>query len=111
MDGRGWPAYAWSFDAGDGTANVGFGMLLPRLRATGPGRPGRAARAAASSCCPATEAERLVSHHLPLSTVAPAAAARPGAAGGRRRLARQPADRRGHLLRAAVRPARRASPP
>jgi flavin-dependent dehydrogenase len=47
MDRRDWPAYAWSFDAGDGTRNVGFGMLLPRLRASARGGQGRAARAAA----------------------------------------------------------------
>ena len=28
MSGRGWPAYAWSFPIGDGTANVGYGMVL-----------------------------------------------------------------------------------
>jgi len=33
MTRQDWPAYAWSFAAGDGTANVGFGMLLPSLRA------------------------------------------------------------------------------
>src|SRR5512133_1458043 len=31
MQKTGWPAYAWSFPIGDGTANVGFGMLLPQL--------------------------------------------------------------------------------
>ena len=39
MQKQGWPAYAWSFPIGDGTANVGFGMMLPRLRAAG--RPGK----------------------------------------------------------------------
>ena len=28
MSGIGWPAYAWSFPIGDGTANVGYGMVL-----------------------------------------------------------------------------------
>ena len=28
MSGSGWPAYAWSFPIGDGTANVGYGMVL-----------------------------------------------------------------------------------
>ena len=28
MSGTGWPAYAWSFPIGDGTANVGYGMVL-----------------------------------------------------------------------------------
>ncbi len=70
MDSRGWPAYAWSFAAGDGTANVGFGMLLPRLRATG--RGGRAElHGRLRSLLPGVHAERLVSHHLPLSTSRP----------------------------------------
>lgn len=70
MDGRGWPAYAWSFAAGDGTANVGFGMLLPRLRATG--RGGRAElHGRLAELLPGAEPERLVSHHLPLSSSRP----------------------------------------
>ena len=70
MDGRGWPAYAWSFAAGDGTANVGFGMLLPRLRETG--RGGRAElHGRLAELLPGVEADRLVSHHLPLSTFRP----------------------------------------
>jgi len=28
MSGTGWPAYAWSFPIGDGTSNVGYGMVL-----------------------------------------------------------------------------------
>jgi flavin-dependent dehydrogenase len=28
MSGTGWPAYAWSFPIGDGSANVGYGMVL-----------------------------------------------------------------------------------
>jgi geranylgeranyl reductase family protein len=70
MDSRGWPAYAWSFAAGDGTANVGFGMLLPRLRATG--RGGKAElHGRLRELLPGVEAERLVSHHLPLSSARP----------------------------------------
>ena len=46
MQKQGWPAYAWSFPIGDGTANIGFGMMLPRLRAAGPARQGGAARSA-----------------------------------------------------------------
>lgn len=38
MDPHRWPAYAWSFPLGDGSANVGYGMLL-----TGTERPTRAA--------------------------------------------------------------------
>ena len=73
MDRQGWPAYAWSFAAGDGTANVGFGMLLPRLRASA--RGGRAElHGRLAELLPGVEAERLVSHHLPLSTSRP----RPG---------------------------------
>ncbi len=79
MDGRGWPAYAWSFAAGDGTANVGFGMLLPRLREAQAvsGRSGRAElhgrlrELLPDVLGPGVEAERLVSHHLPLSTGRP----------------------------------------
>ncbi len=36
MDSQRWPAYAWSFPIGDGTANVGYGVLL-----TGTDRPTR----------------------------------------------------------------------
>jgi len=75
MDDRGWPAYAWSFGAGDGTANVGFGMLLPRLREA-QARQGRSGREVLHGrlreLLPGVEAERLVSHHLPLSTSRPA---------------------------------------
>ena len=70
MDGNDWPAYAWSFDAGDGTRNVGFGMLLPSLRAST--RGGRAElHGRLAELLPGVEAERLVSHHLPLSTWRP----------------------------------------
>ncbi len=70
MDGRDWPAYAWRFDAGDGTANVGFGMLLPSLRATGRGGRGEL-HGRLQELLPGTDAERLRSHHLPLSTARP----------------------------------------
>jgi len=67
---RDWPAYAWSFAAGDGTANVGFGMLLPALRATS--RGGREElHAGLAELLPGVQAERLVSHHLPLSSARP----------------------------------------
>jgi geranylgeranyl reductase family protein len=70
MAEKDWPAYAWSFAAGDGTANVGFGMLLPSLRAVeGSGRAALHGRLTA--LLPGVEAERLVSHHLPLSTSRP----------------------------------------
>jgi menaquinone-9 beta-reductase len=65
-----WPAYAWSFADGRGGANVGFGMLLPRLRAQDEGGKavlhGRLARA-----LPGARPERLVSARLPLSTWRP----------------------------------------
>ncbi|MEV7970078.1 NAD(P)/FAD-dependent oxidoreductase [Sphaerisporangium sp. NPDC088356] len=66
MQKEGWPAYAWSFPIGDGTANVGFGMLLPRLRATGlPGREVLHGRLA--ELLPHLPARDLRAHHLPLS--------------------------------------------
>ena len=62
----GWPAYAWSFPIGDGTANVGYGELREEGRATTRTRllerldellPGAAAGAGGWRA-----------HHLPLST-------------------------------------------
>ncbi|MEV3985115.1 NAD(P)/FAD-dependent oxidoreductase [Nonomuraea sp. NPDC049758] len=71
MQRAGWPAYAWSFPIGDGTANVGFGMLLPRLRAAGaPGRQVLHGRLA--ELLPDRPARDLRAHHLPLSTGRPA---------------------------------------
>ncbi|TMR93994.1 NAD(P)/FAD-dependent oxidoreductase [Nonomuraea basaltis] len=70
MQKAGWPAYAWSFPIGDGTANVGFGMLLPRLRAAGaPGRQVLHGRLA--ELLPDRPARDLRAHHLPLSTGRP----------------------------------------
>lgn len=70
MDRNDWPAYAWSFAAGDGTCNVGFGMLLSSLRdSTRGGRAELHGRLA--ELLPGVQAERLVSHHLPLSTWRP----------------------------------------
>jgi geranylgeranyl reductase family protein len=70
MDGRDWPAYAWRFDAGDGTSNVGFGMLLPSLRATDRGKDALQDRMV-ELLPEAAGADRLRSHHLPLSTCRP----------------------------------------
>ena len=70
MDGRDWPAYAWRFDTGAGTANVGFGMLLPQLRALPRGRDALHERLV-ELLPEAAGAERLRSHHLPLSTGRP----------------------------------------
>ncbi|MFC6082498.1 NAD(P)/FAD-dependent oxidoreductase [Sphaerisporangium aureirubrum] len=70
MQSEGWPAYAWSFPIGDGTANVGYGMLLPNLRATG--RPGREVlHGRLAELLPALPARDLRAHHLPLSTGRP----------------------------------------
>ncbi|MCW2670824.1 MAG: monooxygenase FAD-binding protein [Frankiales bacterium] len=71
MDGRDWPAYAWRFDTGRGTANVGFGMLLPNLRATPRGKDALHERLV-ELVPEAAGAERLRSHHLPLTTGRPA---------------------------------------
>ncbi|MFC4533875.1 geranylgeranyl reductase family protein [Sphaerisporangium dianthi] len=74
MQKDGWPAYAWSFPVGDGTANVGFGMMLPRLRATG--RPGREVlHGRLAELLPDLPTRDLRAHHLPLSPGRP----RPGA--------------------------------
>ncbi|WP_245899821.1 NAD(P)/FAD-dependent oxidoreductase [Nonomuraea indica] len=71
MQKEGWPAYAWSFPIGDGTANVGFGMLLPRLRAAG--RTGRdVLHGRLAELLPDRPARDLRAHHLPLSTGRPA---------------------------------------
>ena len=70
MDGRDWPAYAWQFDDGRGSANVGFGMLLPSLRALPHGRAELESRLL-SLLPSAAGATRLRSHLLPLSTGRP----------------------------------------
>jgi menaquinone-9 beta-reductase len=70
LDDRDWPAYAWSFADGDGGRNVGYGMLAPSLRAHEQG--GRAVlHGRLTELLPGVRAERLVSHHLPLSTHRP----------------------------------------
>ncbi|MEU3164127.1 NAD(P)/FAD-dependent oxidoreductase [Streptosporangium sp. NPDC006930] len=80
MQQDGWPAYAWSFPIGDGTANVGYGMLLPRLHATGlPGKTVLHGRLA--ELLPHVNARDLRAHHLPLSP------GRPGPGSGRVMLA------------------------
>jgi geranylgeranyl reductase family protein len=61
-----WPAYAWSFPIGDGTANVGYGEVL---------RGGALSRAylleRLDHLLPGREPGRLRAHHLPLSTRRP----------------------------------------
>ena len=70
MDSRDWPAYAWRFDAGDGTSNVGFGLLMPSLRKAP--RSGRAElHGRLEELLPGLEPTRLISHKLPLSTSRP----------------------------------------
>ncbi|GGQ41137.1 NAD(P)/FAD-dependent oxidoreductase [Couchioplanes azureus] len=61
-----WPAYAWSFPLGDGTANVGYGEVL---RGTPLTRAYLLDRLAA--LLPGTEPTGLRAHHLPLSTHRP----------------------------------------
>ncbi|GAA4229107.1 flavin-dependent dehydrogenase [Streptosporangium album] len=75
MQKGGWPAYVWSFPIGDGTANVGFGMLLSRLRATGlPGRQVLHGRLA--ELLPQVNVRDLRAHRLPLSPGRPTPGAR-----------------------------------
>jgi geranylgeranyl reductase family protein len=70
MQKQGWPAYAWSFPIGDGTANIGFGMMLPRLHAAeGPGKQVLHGRLRA--LLPDLIGRDLLAHHLPLSTGRP----------------------------------------
>jgi geranylgeranyl reductase family protein len=70
MQKQGWPAYAWSFPIGDGTANIGFGMMLPRLRAAG--RPGKEVlHGRLAALLPDLTGRDLLAHHLPLSTGRP----------------------------------------
>jgi menaquinone-9 beta-reductase len=66
MQKAGWPAYAWSFPIGDGTANVGFGMLLPKLHAAG-GSGKEVLHGRLRALLPDLPARDLLAHHLPLS--------------------------------------------
>ncbi|WP_433827279.1 geranylgeranyl reductase family protein [Actinoplanes sp. CA-015351] len=63
-----WPAYAWRFPIGDGTANVGYGELL-----RGRGVSRAYLRKRLDELLPGSEPERVSGHHLPLSTRRPAA--------------------------------------
>lgn len=62
-----WPAYAWEFPIGDGTANVGYGEVLR-------GRPLSRAylERRLREMLPGAEPTGLRGHHLPLSTRRPA---------------------------------------
>ncbi|WP_143447789.1 NAD(P)/FAD-dependent oxidoreductase [Kineosporia sp. R_H_3] len=66
-DDAGWPAYAWSFPVGDGTANVGYGELLP---AVGPGPSKARMLERVDELLPgsADGGTRWAAHHLPLSS-------------------------------------------
>jgi len=64
-----WPAYAWSFPIGDGTANVGYGEVL---RGTALSRAYLLTRL--GELMPGGEPHSLRAHHLPLSTRRPAPA-------------------------------------
>jgi geranylgeranyl reductase family protein len=62
-----WPAYAWEFPLGDGTANVGYGELLRGEALSRAYLKGRLAE-----LLPGGEPAGLRGHHLPLSTHRPA---------------------------------------
>lgn len=67
FSGRGQPSYAWSFDRGDGLANVGYGQLLDPRRA--PPTRGSLLEELDRLLPGATGAgEQWRGHHLPLST-------------------------------------------
>jgi geranylgeranyl reductase family protein len=61
-----WPAYAWSFPIGDGTANVGYGEVL---RGEALSRAYLLEKLA--TLLPGSEPTGLRAHHLPLSTHRP----------------------------------------
>ncbi|AGZ46109.1 NAD(P)/FAD-dependent oxidoreductase [Actinoplanes friuliensis] len=61
-----WPAYAWSFPIGDGTANVGYGETLRGTALTKAYLVERLGQ-----LLPGTEPTGLRAHHLPLSTHRP----------------------------------------
>jgi geranylgeranyl reductase family protein len=66
-----WPAYAWSFPVGDGTANVGYGEILPTDGRPDQGGPTRAhllERLETLLPGAADEGREWRGHHLPLST-------------------------------------------
>lgn len=68
MVAEGWPSYAWSFPIGDGTANVGYGLLRDRLDGGKAQLHGRLAAAV-----PQVQADptTLRAHHLPFSSRRP----------------------------------------
>jgi flavin-dependent dehydrogenase len=67
MTGAHWPAYAWAFPVGDGTANVGYGELLQN--GSGPSRAAmvQRLRRLLRMVLPDGEIGSLRGHRLPLS--------------------------------------------
>jgi len=65
---EGWPAYAWSFAIGDGTANVGYGLLRRELLG---GRAQLHDRLAALLPDQPADPSTLRAHHLPFSSARP----------------------------------------
>ncbi|GAA2548792.1 geranylgeranyl reductase family protein [Winogradskya consettensis] len=70
--GARWPAYAWSFPLGDGTANIGYGEVLRGRALTKAYLTGRLA-----DLLPGSVPTGMRAHHLPLSTHRPAPARGP----------------------------------
>jgi geranylgeranyl reductase family protein len=66
---HGWPAYAWSFPLGDGTANVGYGEVVTAGRS--PGRAELIARLELLLPGAGAHATNWRAHHLPLSSGRP----------------------------------------
>lgn len=63
-----WPAYVWSFAIGDGTANIGYGLLRRELRG---GRAQLHDRLAALLPDQPADPATLRAHHLPFSSARP----------------------------------------
>lgn len=68
LSAAGWPAYAWCFPIGDGSANVGYGEVLAGAPVS---RARLLARLAALVPSAAADPATLRAHHLPLSTYRP----------------------------------------
>lgn len=68
MVAEGWPSYAWSFPVGDGTANVGYGLLRDRFDG---GKAQLHARLAAALPDAQADPATLRAHHLPFSSRRP----------------------------------------
>ena len=104
-----WPAYAWSFPVGDGSANVGYGEILAAEGAgahpRAPARPARGPAAGRVGRC-----RRLEGPPPAAVDGALASAGRPRAARGRRARPGQPPDGRGHPCRRCSAVRSQASP-